>query len=458
MSFFHITDATTSNPAHSLSTQHSSRTLSWNLQICRGPLLLTLFFIHNKLHSPWLLALTATSARTTTHYHHNNFNNRSFYVNYLNVICDGTTPDDDNNHHSLLNNQSARLFLHPDEFPPGHCAPLTSRNLFWNWTASGGEAIQVGPLNSRGIRPLEMPGQRGRSSPYPDLSECQSLRISRLQSRLSEEPSSPLEISSTLASTIDSHSLYGGDLPLVAQMIRTLSVKLRQDLWTLNNQQQRENRVSSLLQNVLSIASNLLRDFQELAWKDLRSNARYGKELGGIHTTYSKLTTHHEVTLCYRSRPSLPPEELRILIPASVLADSADNGAVRLSFFLYDRLDEILAPPQGEPQFINSKVAGVVSEGGGGRSTKSLRQPISVSLRHLMSEGVSHTTCVTWDYVLKAWSSQHCSLSESNRTHTTCHCSRMGLYALLAEDVPSFLLDGGEEREIIQEEHMGEEE
>merc|ERR1719510_1509633 len=44
---------------------------------------------------------------------------------------------------------------------------------------------------------------------------------------------------------------------------------------------------------------------------------------------------------------------------------------------------------------------------------------------------VSSPSCVLWDRASEAWSGRHCQAVFTNASHTQCHCSRVGSFALL---------------------------
>ena len=81
--------------------------------------------------------------------------------------------------------------LHILEKIVDHCPPRTVQNLFWNWTRAGDEAIQVCPQGSSGFARWRC-GVNGDWEPEsaPNLGECQSLWLSRMEQRLGRQSDS----------------------------------------------------------------------------------------------------------------------------------------------------------------------------------------------------------------------------------------------------------------------------
>ncbi len=336
----------------------------------------------------------------------------------------------------------------------GHCPPQTSRNLFWNWTASGQEAIQVCPPGSNGFARWKCGMDGAWTTELPNLSECQSLWLSRLESRMHANEAIN-SIGAELAARSQTKSLYGGDLPIVATIIQGLAHRLRQELYVIPQQEDKEIRVAELLQNVLKTASNLLDDSQLLAWNELQREKRAGIStamLLGLEENALLLaeTINNEKTLTQASNNILAslrvmrardidnqpfPEtgsNSKLVVPAASLVETSVNGAVRIVFFLYNNLEAIL--PGSGTHFVNSKVLGAVVAKG---HTMSLSYPVLFTLRHLQSENVRNHVCAAWDYAHRAWTDKGCSSLKTNATHTVCQCKRISVYAVLMEEQPS---------------------
>lgn len=103
----------------------------------------------------------------------------------------------------------------------------------------------------------------------PDLSECRSLWLTSLESRVIEGDMI-LGISSDLSQvTNNSRVLYGGDMMITTKIIKNMAEKMAQDIRTYQDARQREVSVTELLQGVVRTGSNLLDKAQMASWKDL---------------------------------------------------------------------------------------------------------------------------------------------------------------------------------------------
>ena len=101
-----------------------------------------------------------------------------------------------------------------------HCPPVTTRNLFWNWTSSGDLAIQPCPGGSSGFAKWRCGSDSAWYLGSPDLSECQSHWLARLEARLRKgEP--VVTLADELADLASERTLYGGDLGTILDLMET---------------------------------------------------------------------------------------------------------------------------------------------------------------------------------------------------------------------------------------------
>lgn len=68
------------------------------------------------------------------------------------------------------------------------CPPAVARGLAWNWTKIGEFGVQPCPGGASGLARWRcVPGSPPhRASPTPDLSECRSLWLTSLDTRIAE--------------------------------------------------------------------------------------------------------------------------------------------------------------------------------------------------------------------------------------------------------------------------------
>merc|ERR1712209_394850 len=103
-----------------------------------------------------------------------------------------------------------------------HCPPKNSRGLYWNWTKMGEDAIQVCPQGSSGFARWSCGLDGMWSSERPNLGECQSLWLSRLEQRLQGATSSLNNVASDLATSTETKTLFVGDFNIVAKLMQAL--------------------------------------------------------------------------------------------------------------------------------------------------------------------------------------------------------------------------------------------
>ena len=129
-----------------------------------------------------------------------------------------------------------------------------------------------------------------------------------------------------------------------------------------------------------------------------------------------------------------------IQIPAVVLMENMDREAAQVVFLSMRNMEKLLLPRsegservesvESERQIVNSQVIHIAF----GERSDLLRinKPVSLLFRHSNSEETAQSPrCVLWDRDTEAWSARHCQAVFTNTTHTQCHCSRVGTFALL---------------------------
>lgn len=153
-----------------------------------------------------------------------------------------------------------------------YCPPVMSRNLFWNATRAGDIAVQSCPGGANGLarwRCITIDDTSLWYKDSPDLSECRSVWLTSLETRVIEG-GTILSISSDLSLvTNNSRTLYGGDMMITTKIIKNMAEKMGQDIRTYQDTRQKEVSVTELLQGVVRTGSNLLDKAQMASWKDL---------------------------------------------------------------------------------------------------------------------------------------------------------------------------------------------
>ncbi|XP_045507482.1 latrophilin Cirl isoform X2 [Colias croceus] len=319
----------------------------------------------------------------------------------------------------------------------------------------------------------------------PDLSECRSVWLNSLEARV-REGESLLSISNDLAQVTSSKKLYGGDMMTTTSIMKKLAQRMSQNVQTFPDPRQKEAIVTDMLLGVIKTGSNLLDESQRASWSDLSMDAQ-NRVASALLTqleenaflladavTKEKTILQIVKNICLSVRvlevknvedetfPSLIAQEQwkasedTITIPKAALLENHQVDLVRIVFFAFDRLEEILPPTFGKsPQFaaytsdpasstsinsekekknvtrvLNSKV--ISASLGNGRHIQ-LSQMVRLTMKHLKTENVTNPACVFWDYTLHGWSPEGCQVEWSNLTHTGCACSHLTNFAILMD-------------------------
>ncbi|GBP18654.1 Latrophilin Cirl [Eumeta japonica] len=344
------------------------------------------------------------------------------------------------------------------------------------------QASSVNPTNSNDYSYDATPEWHGAT---PDLSECRSVWLNSLEARV-REGESLLSVSSDLAQVTSSKTLYGGDMMTTTNIMRKLVQRMAQNVQTFPDSGQREALVTDMLLGVIKTGSNLLEESQRASWMDLSPEAQ-NKAASALLTQLEEnaflladaITSEKNIlqtvkNICLSVRvvelrnledetfPSVIAQEQwhasenTITIPKAALLENRQKDLVRIVFFSFDRLEEILPPVFGKtPQMaafaseaasstslntdrqarnmarvINSKV--ISASLGNGRHIQ-LSQTVKLTMKHLHSENVTNPICVFWDYTLHGWSPEGCEVEWSNTTHTGCVCSHLTNFAILMD-------------------------
>ena len=341
-----------------------------------------------------------------------------------------------------------------DGFPSDSCPPITERNLFWNWTKSGKEAIQVCPPGSSGFARWSCNPDGHWSSEYPNLGDCQSHWLRRLKA----DSGSISYLSSKLVDYTGSTTLYGGDLHTIIRMLQVLPERLSEELSNYQSQRDIEHEASVLKERVTKIASDLLDQSQLLAWQDLNADKR-ANLASSLFTSVSESNlllaevlnreklvrvTTDNIAIDMRVRGSRHVEEqvmtdatsdaLMVLTRDSLL-EASSNGAVRLAFFEMSGLENIL--PGLDGHFINSQVVGAAIAGD---TQARLSRPIFFSLQHKVRSEAKQPICAAWNIRAAKWSSEGCRVIKTSPERTSCECDALAHYAVLTkvgnDDIP----------------------
>ncbi|XP_014249876.1 latrophilin Cirl-like isoform X3 [Cimex lectularius] len=352
------------------------------------------------------------------------------------------------------------------------CVPELARGLKWNWTKVGDAEVQPCPGGASGLakwKCVQGPPPR-RLFPTPDLSECRSVWLTSLDTRITEGDSI-INIANDLSQVTDSKTLYGGDMMTTTLIMRRMAQKMANDISTFPDPRQREAIVTELLLGVVKTGSNLLDPAQLPSWRDLTYKDQMSVATSlifGIEENSFLLadTVIREKTVKHKEKniflavkvieiPNVITENFNssnfnegesggdggenwLRLEKRALLDNTDSDLLRLVYVAFDRLEEILQPlPMANvSRIVNSKV--ISASLGKGRHIQ-LSQPVTICLKHIRTENVTNPTCVFWDYLMSSWSEEGCQVQFTNLTHTICICDHLTNFAILMDIQATYL-------------------
>ena len=158
------------------------------------------------------------------------------------------------------------------------CPPITSRQLQWDWTPAGQEAMQLCPIGAIGLAKWSCVMQDDSSARWlgsqPDMSGCKSVAVDNLEAQVRKEDPETVLVSS-LAYLTRTRSLYGGDLESTVKIMREVASRLDYRLKSTSGSfHNKEAHVKQVVQDVLRAATHILEDSNRKAWWDLSGPTR----------------------------------------------------------------------------------------------------------------------------------------------------------------------------------------
>jgi len=352
-----------------------------------------------------------------------------------------------------------------------HCSPRSERNLFWNWTRAGADAIQLCPQGSSGFARWTCDSNGEWESSSPNLGDCQSLWLNRMEDRLGKQSDSkdrqPIsEIALELSGATETRPLYGGDFLIAAKIAQSLAHRTRQELYVMQSQEDKETLVAVLLQSVMKATSNLIDLDRNGAWRDLdykqrslsatslmlaledsaillaetvNNEKRLTEMTNNILSSVRIMRARGVTSQIFPEADTMISEtgNSKVVVPTQALLSNSVNGAIRLVFFFYDHLEEILS--YDRQHFVNSKVVGVVLSKGRYLDLEE-DSAVKFTLKHLdTSSDVKNPSCAVWSYSERRWKiDDTCNVLDTNSTHTSCSCKKIANYAIVSERETEF--------------------
>ncbi|XP_076353780.1 latrophilin Cirl-like isoform X2 [Tachypleus tridentatus] len=367
-----------------------------------------------------------------------------------------------------------------------YCPPAILRRIHWNWTREGQIAIEKCPDGSMGYARWQCGTSPVRWLPdFPDLSECQSVWVDNLHSRIEGEESI-VGIATELAVITKTKPLYGGDIRQVSGIVQRLVAKMAATVKDVTDSQQRyqgsptnQQRfqiTQEMLELMSEVSSNLLEHYHSDSWRDLPepeqrstasalvqgleesswllaeslpTNSQFHKIQNNLLVSVRRVQTWSVSEVRFPTLEDVEASEWKrmdesVTVPSQALLGSAINGVVDVVFLAYNKLENFLTAADrgvfGRPlsvgkhsnssHIINSRVLAASIRRHG---LASLHQPAKIVFRHIQVENVTNPRCVFWEFNNRLWSGEGCWVSLTNKTHTVCSCNHLTNFALLME-------------------------
>ena len=159
----------------------------------------------------------------------------------------------------------------PTQYLDGHCKPILSRGIVWNWTRSEETDIRPCPSGSSGLANFAC--KESRWSKYgPNMGSCKSSMISDLEDDVRrQEPENV--IISNLARFIKRNQnpqFFGGDIDGAVAVIRTLTDRLQYLFQTETKPfPNKKSYMQEFFQNIVRSVSALISKEMMKSWMDL---------------------------------------------------------------------------------------------------------------------------------------------------------------------------------------------
>ena len=234
--------------------------------------------------------------------------------------------------------------------------------------------------------------------------------------------------------------MYGGDVLVALDVVNGLQDRLKVELKSVTDQQQKTVLVTELFQNIFLVANNLLK--RKLPWLDLPAALRAAagiQLISGLQKAAALMLNNLEDDQSRRFEQTSETVQasIRILNQGSgdVVFNSArnDGNSVKITFsltaddksvavvviFLFNDLDRILKTAD----FLSSHIFSV--------SQVSDHLPVELTFTHDRSSGADVPACVVWE--AHSWVEGGCQLVTTNSSHSTCSCHNPGTVALISQ-------------------------
>lgn len=289
--------------------------------------------------------------------------------------------------------------------------------------------------------------------------DCYSKWLTTIRARVLTNESIP-DIARDLASATEAKLLSNSDLVETARLISLMARRMSVLVDSRSSDSERRG-VNNLVRSVVRISSGLIDKSLSDQWANLSisdqskiaTNILIGVENNSfllaetidvektvrnyddnVFVEVKAVRSQHfadEVFTCGSSRWNGTDNWLKLDRRS---LDSHKRGRLlKIVYSAFNNFDSIISRGN-ETRFVNTQV---VSASFGKRVR--LSHPVTICLKHVLTENVIEPTCVFWDASIDGWSQVGCDLIRSNKTHSICSCDHLTHFAVLMEVRPVYL-------------------
>ncbi|XP_033107952.1 adhesion G protein-coupled receptor L3-like [Anneissia japonica] len=355
------------------------------------------------------------------------------------------------------------------------CPEVVQRGITWKETASSSFIVEAPcPEGSTGTARWACVGQPARWFPEsgPDLSNCVSPWVNNI-TKMVEKGESSNEVTAALAEVTNQvPELYGGDVVEVVNILSTSVEKTKIEIESYTSIEQKTAYSTQVTENFISTGSNMLADKRKSSWQDLPKGEKtdtatsllssieqsaflmantFQEErsfYGEGENVLMEVVVHEMKKATYDLQfPNTPGFAKKwnniqdsITISSTSIEDKQQDGKVKLVFFAYNNMEELLGVSQKakgplvSKKFVNSRVISLSVNDP--LKQAPLKEPVRMIFNHLETNGTSDPTCSFWKFANSThgeWANEGCQVEHSNSTHTECICNHLTNFAIIMD-------------------------
>uniref|UniRef100_A0A914QN99 G-protein coupled receptors family 2 profile 1 domain-containing protein n=1 Tax=Panagrolaimus davidi TaxID=227884 RepID=A0A914QN99_9BILA len=158
-------------------------------------------------------------------------------------------------------------------FPPKFCQPKFEREVQFGKTETGRIAKAQCPINTYG-EAEQFCSITGKWEGLPDLSNCVSIWIKKLDDDIQNSPEDPIihfETMKDLFTHSRRHKLVGGELIKVSSIVEKVVYNYINIMKSSTKSKENHHQSREMNKFLVDLINNLLSPLQEPAWKDINS-------------------------------------------------------------------------------------------------------------------------------------------------------------------------------------------